>query len=94
MAVKILEHQRCRHYRIEVDEKACELHFALQFEFIDRGVQSPRGDACAPAKRKGWRRLTFLLAEEVCDEYERRMGLRIGASQPEAEAPGTGTKAA
>lgn len=94
MAVKILEHQRCRHYRIEVDKESRDLHFALQFEFIDRGIESPRGDATAPAKRKGWSRLTFLLAEEVCDEYERRMGFRTEPSKQESEAPATGTKAA
>jgi len=75
---------KCRALDIVMDDELAERHYALQFEFLDRGIHNPRGGSVGPAfkdrKRIG-SRMVFYLAEEFADEYVERISAPVPADE-------------
>lgn len=69
------ETMKARYYDLTMTKFATAKHFELMNRFIHRHVKSPRAYSSAPVGDSKTR-ITFHLAEEVCDEYETEMGIK------------------
>ena len=72
--MKVNSIQKVKHYDLMLNNAEMNFHFELMKEFISRNVFSPRGSST------GQGRFIFMLDESVCDEYERKMGIKKDAS--------------
>lgn len=78
--VEVRSHQSCRHYDLILSKEEMEKHHVLMHGFILRDILSPRGGSSGPEVVdmkvvKGKYRYVFWLNEQVCDEYEKAMGI-------------------
>jgi hypothetical protein len=87
MAFKVNQNKACRAFDVELDDIRAYRHMNLLIEFSRRGVFSPRSGMSGPnfvgGKREGTHHV-FFLAEEVADEYVRRMKPRTTKAEAEA----------
>ncbi len=76
MAFTINMSHACRAFDVVLDDVRSHRHMMLMVEFSGRGLRGPSGGSTGPnfvdGKREGIHH-TFLLAEEVADEYIARM---------------------
>jgi hypothetical protein len=78
MQVKTISNPKCRTYSVLMDDEADKLHREIVREFRTRGVANPRSTSTATSTFRGGAYMhqhSFSLVEEVCDEYETRMGM-------------------
>lgn len=69
---------RARYYDLTMSKYATRLYFEIMNDFIPRGFKSPRAYGSYPEPGDKTR-ITFHLAEELCDEFETRMGIKPDA---------------
>lgn len=81
MQTKTLQHSKARAYTILMDDEAWALHATIIADFGQRGIPTPGGFSSVNLKKFGYGALSnqvgFCLLEELCDEYETRMGLDV-----------------
>lgn len=99
MQTKTLQHSKARAYTILMDDEAYALHLAIIADFKQRVIPTPGDFSSVNLKKFSYGALSnqvgFCLLEELCDEYETRMGLNAvkdSSEMPiavEAEEEGT-----
>jgi hypothetical protein len=87
MKVKIISNPKCRAYAVLMDDEADRLHRAIFDDFRTRGIKRPRSTSYTSTVFKDGEfahQHNFSLVEEVCDEYETRMGMTTPTAEPPA----------